>query len=60
MNLLRLQPGILASGEQTNDLIIWGSYEGHSQVLFDNFTIYGLKNFNDNISAFNPFGNKRY
>jgi outer membrane receptor protein involved in Fe transport len=53
-NLLRLQPGILASGEQTNDLIIWGCYEGHSQVLFDGYTIYGLKNFNDNISSFNP------
>ena len=58
MNLLRLQPGVLASGEQTNDLIIWGSYEGHSQVLFDKFTIYGLKNFNDNISAFNPLVTK--
>lgn len=53
-NLLRLQPGILAAGEQTNEMIIWGSYAGHSQVLFDGFTIYGLKNFNDNISAFNP------
>lgn len=53
-NLLRLLPGIVASGEQTNDLIIWGSYAGQSQVLFDEFTIYGLKNFNDNISAFNP------
>jgi hypothetical protein len=53
-NLLRLQPGILASGEQTNELIIWGSYEGHSRVMFDGFTVYGLKNFNDNISTFNP------
>lgn len=53
-NLLRLMPGITASGEQTNDLIIWGSYAGQSQVLFDGFPIYGLKNFNDNISAFNP------
>jgi len=53
-NLLRLQPGILASGEQTNELIIWGSYEGHSKVSFDGFTVYGLKNFNDNISTFNP------
>ncbi len=52
--LLRLQPGILASGEQTNELIIWGSYEGHSKVMFDGFTVYGLKNFNDNISTFNP------
>lgn len=54
-NLLRLQAGILASGEQTNDMIIWGSYEGQSKVMFDGFTVYGLKNFNDNISAFNPY-----
>ncbi len=53
-NLLRLQPGILAAGEQTNELIIWGSYEGQSKVIFDGFTLYSLKNFNDNISAFNP------
>ncbi|MBN1790418.1 MAG: carboxypeptidase-like regulatory domain-containing protein [Bacteroidales bacterium] len=54
-NLLRLQPGILASGEQSADLIIWGSYEGQSQVVYDGFTLYGMKNFNDNISAVNPF-----
>jgi outer membrane receptor protein involved in Fe transport len=54
-NLLRLQPGILAAGEQSNDLIVWGSYEGQSQVIFDGFTLYGMKNFNDNISAVNPF-----
>ena len=53
-NLLRLQPGVLASGEQTNELIIWGCYEGQSKIMFDGFTIYSLKNFNDNISAFNP------
>jgi len=53
-NLLRLQPGILASGEQTNSLIIWGSYTGQSKVMFDGFTVYGLRNFNDNISSFNP------
>ncbi len=54
-NLLRLQPGILASGEQASDLIIWGSYEGQSQVIYDGFTVYGMKNFNDNISAVNPY-----
>lgn len=54
-NLLRLQPGILAAGEQPNDLIIWGSYEGTSRVKYDGFTIWGLRNFNDNISAVNPF-----
>lgn len=54
-NLLRLQPGILAAGEQSGDLMIWGSYEGQSQVIFDGFTLYGLKNFNDNISSINPY-----
>ena len=54
-NLLRLQTGIVAAGEMANDIIIWGSYEGQSRVLFDGFTIFSLKNFNDNISAVNPF-----
>lgn len=53
-NLLRLQPGILAAGEQASDLIIWGSYKGQTKVAFDGFTIFGLKNFNDNIGAVNP------
>lgn len=52
--LLRLMPGILASSEQSNGLMIWGSYEGHSQILFDGFTIWGLKSFNDDIDAVNP------
>jgi hypothetical protein len=54
-NLLRLMPGIQAAGEQASDLLIWGSYEGQSQVSFDGFTLFGLKNFNDNISVVNPF-----
>ncbi len=57
-NFLRLQPGILASGEQANDLIIWGSYRGHTKVSFDGFTIFGVKNFNDNIGAINPLMTK--
>jgi hypothetical protein len=54
-NLLRLQPGILASGEHTNDLIIWGSYEGQSAVIFDGITLYGLRNYNDDIGIVNPY-----
>lgn len=54
-NLLRLMPGILASGEQSTDLLIWGSYESQSKIQFDGFTVFGLKNFNDNISVVNPF-----
>jgi hypothetical protein len=54
-NFLRLQPGILAAGEQSSEMIIWGSYSGHSQLIFDGFTIFGPKNFNDNISYVNPY-----
>jgi hypothetical protein len=54
-NLLRLQPGILAAGEYSSDLIIWGSYKGQSLLTFDGFRVFGQCNFNDNISAINPF-----
>lgn len=54
-NLLRLMPGILAAGEQSTDLLIWGSYESQSKIQFDGYTVFGLKNFNDNISVVNPF-----
>ena len=54
-NLIRLMPGIQAAGEQSGDLLIWGSYEGQSLVTFDEFTLFGLKNYNDNISVANPF-----
>ena len=53
-NLLRLMPGILASGEQSTDMLIWGSYESQSKIQFDGYTVFGLKNFNDNISVVNP------
>ena len=54
-NLLRLQPGVLAAGEQSSDLLIWGSFEGQSLLLFDGMTLFAMKNYNDNISAVNPF-----
>lgn len=54
-NLIRLMPGIQAAGEQSTDLLIWGSYEGQSHLTFDQFTLFGLKNYNDNISVVNPF-----
>lgn len=52
---IRLMPGIQAAGEQSTDLLIWGSYEGQSLVTFDEFTLFGLKNYNDNINVVNPF-----
>lgn len=53
--LLRLMPGIQATCEQTNDLVIWGSYEGQSLITFDEFTLFGLRNYNENINVINPF-----
>lgn len=53
-NLLRLMPGVLAAGEHASDLLIWGSYESQSKVELDGFTLFGLKNYNDNIGAVNP------
>ncbi len=57
-NLLRLQPGILAAGEQSADLLIWGSYEGQSKLIFDGITLFNMKNYNDNISTINPLAVK--
>ncbi len=54
-NLLRLQPGILAAGEQTNDLIIWGCSEGTSRLKMDGFSIWKLNNLSDQIGAINPY-----
>ncbi len=54
-SLLRVQPGVLASGEQSNELILWGSPEGTSRTYYDNIPLWGLSNFNDNISVINPF-----
>jgi len=48
----------LAAGEQSREMLIWGSYSGHSQLIFDGFTVFGLKNFNDNISFANPYMSK--
>ena len=59
-SVLRLQPGILASGEQSNNLVIWGSYSGQSSVLFDGITLFGLKSYSDNISAVNPSFSQGY
>ncbi len=53
-NLLRLQAGIMAAGEQTQDYSIWGSYKGQTLVLYDNIPLFNISSFNDNISVINP------
>ncbi|MFI3321976.1 MAG: TonB-dependent receptor [Rikenellaceae bacterium] len=54
-NLLRVQPGVLASGEQSSELILWGSPDGTSRTYFDGIALWGLSNFSDNISTINPY-----
>jgi hypothetical protein len=54
-NLLSLQSGISAATESLENLIIWGSYEGQSRIIFDDMVLFGLENFNDNIGTVNPY-----
>jgi hypothetical protein len=54
-SLLRMLPGVRASGEPSEDLIVWGSNWGESQLVYDGFTIFGMKSFNDQIGSVNPY-----
>ncbi len=53
-NLIRLQAGILAAGEQTKDYIMWGSYRGQTKIVFDGITLFNASSQNDLIGAVNP------
>lgn len=53
-SFLRLQPGIMASGEQNNGYLLWGGEKGESHILFDGITIFNTSNYNDIIGAINP------
>ncbi|MCI5059394.1 MAG: carboxypeptidase-like regulatory domain-containing protein, partial [Flavobacteriales bacterium] len=53
-NLTRLQPGILAAGEQTNEFTVWGSYKGQTQVIFDGINLFQLGSRNPQIGIINP------
>ena len=52
-NLLRLQSGVMAAGEQTRDYIVWGSFKGHNLIQFDHITLFNVGAFDDNTSAIN-------
>lgn len=54
-NLLRMMPGVRASGEPSEDLIVWGSNTGDSKITYDGFTLFGIKNYNDHIGSVNPY-----
>lgn len=53
-SFLRLQPGVMASGEQNNGYILWGGQKGETHIIFDGMTIFNTSNYNDRIGAINP------
>lgn len=54
-NLMRMMPGVRASGEPSEDLIAWGSNTGDSKITYDGYTLFGIKNYNDHIGSVNPY-----
>lgn len=53
-NMLRLQPGIMASGEQSDNFTIWGSYDGQSPVYFDYIRLYSMSGLSESQSLIHP------
>jgi len=53
-NMLRLQPGIMASGEQSNDYTIWGSWPGQNIVEYDYIKLFSISSFDGNQSIVHP------
>jgi hypothetical protein len=53
-SFLRLMPGVLATGENSNDISIRGSSEGQNTYLFDNYRIYNPWYKLNEIGTINP------
>jgi len=53
-NMLRLQPGIMATGEQSDDYTIWGSWPGQNIVEYDHIKLFNISSFDDNQSIVHP------
>jgi hypothetical protein len=54
-NVLRIMPGIRASGEPSDELYIWGSSPGESRVTLDGMPLFAVQSYNSNISYINPY-----
>ncbi|PLX04184.1 MAG: hypothetical protein C0594_09350, partial [Marinilabiliales bacterium] len=54
LQYLRLQPGVLAAGEQSKDYFIWGSYLGQTKINFDGITLFSISNSFEELSIVNP------
>lgn len=49
-NVLRMMPGIRASGEPSDELYVWGSSPGESRVTLDGIPLFTMQSYNSNIS----------
>jgi hypothetical protein len=54
-NVLRMMPGIRASGEPSDELYVWGSSPGESRISFDGIPLFTMQSYNSNISYINPY-----
>lgn len=54
-NVLRMMPGIRASGEPSDELYVWGSSPGESCISFDGIPLFSMQSYNSNISYINPY-----
>lgn len=53
--MLRMMPGVRASGEAQDELMVWGSTGGESTVYFDGIHLFGMRAFNNQIGYVNPY-----
>jgi len=53
-NMLRLQPGIMATGEQSDDYTIWGSWPGQNIMEYDHIRLFSMSSFDENQSIVHP------
>lgn len=54
-NVLRMMPGIRASGEPSDELYVWGSSPGESCISYDGIPLFAMQSYNSNISYINPY-----
>jgi hypothetical protein len=54
-NVLRMMPGIRASGEPSDELYVWGSSPGESRLTYDGIPLFAMQSYNSNISYINPY-----
>jgi hypothetical protein len=57
-NMLRLQPGIMAAGEQNDDYTIWGSWPGQNIIQYDHIKLFNISSFDGNQSIVHPLMTK--